>query len=462
MRTLFRRSRVSMRLAAVALAAVVLPAAADSSATEGCPMFHCDAAASGVMLQPIVQTPTRITKNNTLGKMKAQGCAGDGDRLACLFVTDDVTAAPGKGTLKVLDGRDLQPVWGSADTATSRELDGPSAGSGQVPYMFANGRIAAGDKSVHALYEADGTLVATVPLTGKGNNLGLTPIGIGLGVVSQTDGTLTLVDLMNWTVLSTLKLRDPVTEAALGLVSPSSAAGNSLYAVARNGQTNRGFLVVIQLEQNPSRLTLRTQYEFIGRTGASAVVIRPDQSGLAGNLVLLHSPQMLTDPTPVNRLVGLLDTGGTTLTTAWALTLIAPLKVSPTFDATTQTLYYNYGPDGKLYRANYVTGAPLRSFNIRGLMGLGGFSLNGHLVASNSSEGFIVLLSGSLLSGADTAGQYFMAFKPSTKSFVWTGRTHTLADNYTGAWTLVPSAEPGRGCPVVVGLNTGLTRMCDF
>lgn len=461
MPSLVSRSMVLKRLATVALFATVLPAAA-SSAPAGCPMFHCDAEAAGVMTQPIVAVPVRLTKNNTLGTMKAQGCAGDGDRLACLFVSDSVTATPGKGTLKVLDGQTLQPVWGTADATTSHELDGPSAGSGQVPFMFSSGRIAAGDSAVHVLYEADGTRVATVPLDGKGNNLGLTPVGTGLGVVSQTDGVLTLIDMTSWTVLHSLKLRDPVSRVALGLVSPSTASGNTVYVVARNGQTDRGFLLGVQVDQGQGRLTLRAGFEFVGKTGASPVIVKPSQSGLAGNLVLLHTPALVDDPQPVARLLGLLDTGGAALSTSWAIPMTAPLKVSPTIDETSKTLFYSYGPDGRIYQASYLTGAAVRMFNIRTLMGLGAMALNGHLVASQSGDGFILLLSGSIAGTSANAGQYLMAFKPASRTMLWGSRTHAVPDNYTGAWTLVPSAAAGRGCPVAVGLNSGLTRICDF
>jgi len=454
---------ISSVLALMSMPLLAQPTNDTTPATGGCPLFKCTPEATGVMSQQVVQTPSRMTKNSALGTMKAQGCSGDGDRMACLFVTDTVAGTPGRGTLKLLNGTTLQPVWGSGDSPNSYNLQAATAAGGQVPYLFANGRIAAGDGRVHALYEADGRLVSTVALAGRGSNLGLTPVGGDLGVVSQTDGVLTLINMANWSTLGSLILRDPTLGTQLPLVTPSSSSGGTLYAVAGSSNNVRSFLFTVHVDPTTKRLKQRARFEFIGKTGASPVVVTPAQTGLAGNLVLLHAPSLAGDTAPQNRLLGLLDSGARTISLAWSIPLTEALRVAPTIDTATQTLFFSYGPDARVYQHGFVDGSSIRSFDIRALGGFpSGFALNGHLAATQSPAGFSLLLSGSVIDTPGSTGQYLMAFRPDVSGMIWIRRTQSRADSYTGAWSLVPSLLPGAACPVVMGLPSGLTRVCDF
>jgi hypothetical protein len=438
-------------------------AAAQEIAPVGCPVFHCTAEATGVMAQPVVPRVSRVTNNAALGTLKGQGCSGDGVRLACLFATDTVVGS-GQGTLKVLDATTLQPLWGSRDAPNSFELDAASASMGQAPLMFADGQIAAGDASWLIRYDAAGGATGVLPLAGKGNNLGLTPVSDNFGIVSQTDGMLTLVNMATWQSIATLQLRDPVTQTPVALVSPSSATTKVLYAVGGIGKTNTGYLFAVVYDSATKRLKVRSTYVFTGKSGASPVVVPPAVSGLASNVVLLHVPGLVGDTTPHDRLLALTDTGAG-FTKLWSIDLAQPLLVTPTIDQASKTLFFVYGSDRYVHQHDLLSGSPLASYDIRLLGGFPvNFTLNGHLGAAPVGGAYTLLLAGAVTATPGVNGQYVIAFDPSstTPSVVWTAKVRSRADQYTGAWNLAPSGTASTYCPVVVGSSSGISRICDF
>ena len=434
---------------------------AQTPAAVGCPVFHCTPEATGVMPHPIVQQVTSVATNSTLGYLKYQGCSGDGLRLNCLF-SSDKTAGVGQGTLKMLDANTLQPIWGSAGLPNSYDLVATQV-SGQVPVSFADGRLAAGDASFHVLYAASGAMLAKLPVGGKGTNFGMTPISGEHGVISQLDGVLTLVDVANWQNIGVLELRDPDTNGRVTLVSPSAASGNTLYAVAFNELNRHGFLFAVAVDPSSASLIVRTVYVFSGRSGASPVVVTSAISGLAVNLVLLHAPGVPNDRRVKDRLVALLD-HGFALSPLWTIALAAGLPVSPTIDRTTQTLYFVYREDKRVFQHSLLSGAALGVFDIQAIGGLPStFMLNGHLIASQDGPTFTLLLSGSVAAVPGSNGQYALAFKPNdAPRMVWAKHINNRSDVYTAAWNLAPARQPGAWCPIVVGSNNGITRLCDF
>jgi hypothetical protein len=447
----------------MAVLAVAWPMAAQSVslAPYGCPMFHCNAEATEVMPQPVVQTVPVLTANNSLGLMKAQGCAGDGARLACIYYSDALTGL-GKGTLKLIDAATLQPIWGSATAPNSRDLD-PASAAGQAPVVFADGRVAAGDASVHVLYDANGAVLGSVPLLGKGNNLGLTPLTDTFGVVSQSDGVLTVVNLSTWQGVGSFMLRDPVTQARISLVSPSAGTGNRLYAVGINNTTNGGWLFSLAIDPRAHALSVKATYGFVGHSGISPVVLTPALTGRGSNLILLHAPALLTDTLPQDRLVALSD-NTTTLAPAWTLGLDTGLAVTPTVDQGSQTLFFQYMGDRYLHQVRLADGAPVAVFDLRAISQLpGALALNGHVASSQAGGVFTLFLSANVVAVGGWTGQYVMAFTPNATpgALLWAKRLSRTADSYTAAWNLSPSVLSGLACPIVVGTGSGLSRLCD-
>ena len=427
-----------------------------------CPQFHCTREATGVMAHAITGQAPVVNSNSALGSLRFQGCSGDGVRLSCLFASDS-TIGLGRGTLKVLNASTLTPVWGSAGAPKSYDLDANDV-AGQVPLNFADGRLAAGDSSFHVLYDASGVMLAKLPVGGTGTNFGLTPISAALGIVSQSDGVLTLVNMASWQNAGTLVLRDPETGAAVRLVSPSSASADTLFAVGFNPKNNHGFLFAVTIDPSTRQIGIRTTWVFTGVSGASPVVVAPAVTGLPRNLVLLHVPGLPADAVPRDRLLGLLDTGNG-MTPLWTITLDAALPVAPTIDSVTQTLFFVYSGDGRVFQHSLLSGARLRVFDVQAATRLpGSFVLNGHLGASQAWSGFTLLLSGKVSSAAPGSnGQYVIAFRPGEASPVmWVKRINARADLHTAAWNLAPSSQPDVDCAVVVGTNSGITRLCDF
>lgn len=455
-----RRARAARMAVWLAVATSgVGTARAQPPAPDGCPVFHCSSEALGVIHATLIDAPTVVTANAALGKLRFQGCSGDGARLGCLFSRDDAAGGE-QGTLKVLDATSLAPLWGSASAPGSYDPLA-SATSGQVPTHFADGTLAAGDAAAEALYDAQGAVIASVALSGTGNNFGLTLLSPGRGVVSQGDGLLTLIDLDTWTVLDTLALRDPAGGRA-SLVSPSSGSAGTLYAIARNARADRGLLFAVSLDAGGGSLSTRASFAFDGRSEASPVVLPPALTGRTDRLVLVHAPGL--DGDLQQRLIALADDGGDVLQPTWAVSLEAPLPVTPTVDLSSRTLFLSHRDDRGLYRHDIASGALTQVYDLQAETGLAGhLVLNGHLVAVHDGVRSTLLLSAAVDSAPSGNGQYVMAFAPdSTPRLRWIERIAARADKYTQAWNLGPSSQGSASCPIVVGSRSGITRLCDF
>ena len=244
-------------------------------------------------------------------------------------------------------------------------------------------------------------------------------------------------------------------------MSPSAAHLNTLYAVAFNASNSNGYLFAIDVTNGiPS---VRTSFTFIGRSGASPVVVKPTQSGLTSPLVLLHSPEATTASQAKHRLLGLLD-NGIQILPAWSLSLNQSMSVAPAFDQTSRSIYVQADNGPTLLRVDINTGRVLNTYNIKSIGAFPlGFKLNGHLVATRSSTGFTLLLSGSVGQGTQI-GQHVMAFAPlvNAKKLLWRQKIFASPEEYTGAWNLAPASSQSKlFCPVVMGPLSGLTLLCD-
>jgi hypothetical protein len=454
-------------LCSLTLLAVCGGAEAQTLAPEGCPTFHCTVEATGVIAQPLISSVSTTTSSSSLGELQKQGCSGDGTRLACLFLTDDATGAS-RGTLKLLDATTLQPVWGSAE-ASSYNLDAASASDGQVPVMFADSTIGAGDYQFYVRYDQNGAVLAKVPLLGKSANFGLTVISPTYGIVSQQNAVLTLVNLTLWSSSGTLQLLDPQTKGKLELVSPASGSADVLYAVAFNKANDNGYLFAIVVNPATNRLEVAWVFPFLGQSGASAVVATPTQSGMADNLILLHVPGLPGDSVPQNRIVGLLDLG-TGWQQAWDIPLTAPLVVAPTFDPGSKSLFYHQNYSPIIYQNQLATGAAIRSFNLQKIAGFQNrFQLNTHLGVSQEVDSVFTLLLGADYTSAPGVGaQYVMAFQPvaSPNRLLWSVQIGSAPASYMAAWNSAPSSQPGTACVIAIPVGTtgsaSIVRLCDF
>jgi hypothetical protein len=439
-------------------------AAARSLATAGCPMFHCTAGATGIESQPLIPAVLASNVNDSLGTLVRQGCSGNATTLTCLYSIDKAKGVA-RGTLKQLNATTLQANWGSAGKARSYNLDAATAADGQVPVNFSNGTIAAGDANYEVLYNASGVVLGKVALDGVGKNLGLTPLSDTFGVVSQSDGFLTLINLGTWTAAGTLTLNDPTDAAPVILVSVSVGASNVLYSIGYDSADNIGVLYSIGLSVRTQQLAVRSTFTFTGSSGACPVVVSPSQSGLPGNLVLLAAPGLIGDQQPQNRLIALTDSGA--LAESWSLPLSFGMTVSPTVDQGTQSLFYQDSSGPNVYQNSLIDGAPIQTFNMQSIGGFPGtFVLNGHLGASQAGSVFTLLLSGESTTSEPTTAEYVLAFQPVAmpNALVWSNEISTARVNYTAAWNFAPSSVAGTACPIAItaaGISSSIVRLCD-
>jgi hypothetical protein len=335
---------------------------------------------------------------------------------------------------------------------------------------FSNGTIAAGDAYVLALYGSGGNLISKLSLPGKSLNFGLTPISKTYGIDSQENGVLTLVNLSKWTSAGTLVLQDPGNTDSLQLVSPSSGGANVLYAVAQNKSTGEGFLFSVSINPATGKLKVNSYFAFIGQSGASPVVVTPSVTGLSSNLILLHVPGLIDDATPENRLLGVLDSA-TGLKKLWAVTLTAPLIVSPTVDSGSMSLFYHQNYSPLISQVGLLTGNRMQSFNLQTISGLPSpLALNAHLNATQYGSVFTLLLGGGYTSAPGVGAEYVMAFQPliSPTALMWLSQMSSEPVSSLAAWNFAPSSETGVVCPIAITNNSSgsgdsaIVRFCDF
>lgn len=464
---------LDMRLLAlwlgIGIAAPAWPAGPVLS-TIGCPMFRCDPEATGIIGEAMLAHPTTVQSNSALGTIEHQGCSGDGPRLVCLFTIDAIASGVGKGTLKVLDATTLQPIWGSAGVADSYDIDPSSFSTGQVPLLFADGTLAAGDSNRYVLYSETGQVLKSLALNGRGKNIGMTPISDKYGVITQSNGVFTLVDVTSWTKVSDITIK--AEGVNVQLVSPSSGTSNVVYAVGGNRGSGHGFLFALSVQTDASgtdRLVLRATFTFSGTPAASVVVVKPQTTGFAGNLVLLYVPGLLADGTaPVNRLIGLLDDGSSAFAQAWPAPIVLAdnLNVAPAVDEVSRSLFFRYIGDAIIHRHDLLSGSFVERYDIASAGGFpSSFALNGHLTSNLYGGAFTLLLSGSYKQrrGGGSA-QYAVGFQPliSPTSLLWSRKIIDEPDSYTAAWAIGPAKRsPGYYCPIVVGKTSGISRICD-
>jgi hypothetical protein len=388
-----------------------------------------------------------------------------------------VEGTPAAGTLKVLDGTTLQPLWGSAAASGSYNLAPAGSAKGQAPVYFGDGTIAAGDNQYYVRYAASGAVLAKAPLQGTGTNFGMTPLSSVYGVVSQSNGTLTLLNLSTWKAVSHLKLLDPVSNEPVALASPSSGAPNVLYAVGYTKKSRTGWLFSIGVDTTTHKLVVNSSFEFQGLAGASPVVVLPSASGLENRLVLLPTPGLTGEPTGQNYLTALEDVPGSGLELLWSIPLAQGLLVSPCVDSISGSLFYNVPGTPVLNQASLATGQAIAAFNIQEIGGFGGeFQLSGHIGASIANNVTTLLLGAIDTPAGEPSTQYALAFQPAAPSaLLWSqpldtttvaiGSNQSSPNVYTAAWNLVPSQQSGVACPVIVSVEgdnaSTIVRLCD-
>ena len=451
-----------------------------AAAPTGCPQFHCTPEASGVVSQPIVGSPalaaTITLSEPSLGTLLAQGCSGDGTLLACLV---DPPADP-SGRLKVLDttARPTMAVIASDAMLPPSKRLGRTWSNGQVPFVFADGRIGAGDARSYNIYDFTGPMpkatsaALPAPVPPGATTMGLTDLGNGYGVVSRTDGVLTFIDMQQGTAVGSLALTGASGEMAT-LASVPSASNGVLYAVA-NGDS--GYLFAVSMEGGTVPATWNWRYAYSGNTGASPVEVTPFATGYSNTLVLLHVPATESSGP---QLQGLID-NGSSATVQWYIPLAVDLTVSPVVDELDHKLYLVYKNDDQVFGYPLYVDGPAPAVNAEGtaydleaMTGLSSLQINGHLAASQSgpAQDFTLLVAAKATSGGSSS-EYMIALRPSpAPGSAWSTLISPEAARYIAAWNLSPSSTPGIYCPLVVegGSSTqgrapapnGLVLMCD-
>jgi hypothetical protein len=454
-----------------------LSAHAEALAPSGCPVFHCNVEATGVVNEGVIPNVLVSSNNGSLGTLLYQGCSGSGSILTCLYAIDAATGSVA-GTLKVLDASTLQPLWGSAGVPNSYNLSPSGSAYGQVPLNFSDGTIAAGDNSYYVHYSAQGTVMAKAALSGSGTDFGMTPISTSYGIVSQTNGVLTLIDLTTWKSLSTLKLEEPGTGNAVRLVSPSSGAPGVLYAVAYASKSKSGWLYSLKVNPIKKTLVVNSSFAFKGSAGASPVVVLPSISGLPDNTILLATPGIDGGEAGQSYIIAVEDNPSTGLQLVWSIPVAEPVLFTPTVDPNSTSLFYTVPGSPYVYQASLQTGSAIASFNIQTIGGFGNqFLLSGHLGTSVNGSLTTLLLGAIVTPPGGASTQYALAFQPiaAPNALVWSEgldiTTVPISSNsaspnvYTAAWNFAPSTQGNLACVVVVSVEgdnlSTIVSLCD-
>jgi hypothetical protein len=476
-------SRLHVRATAFALGVLTGCGSGSSGAqaaatTTGCPQFHCTPEATGAMSQPILGSASLMTTTSlsdpALGTLFAQGCSGDGTRLACLVDSPS-------GTLKIVDTTTrptLQVIHSDADLVPGQQLE-RGWSNGQVPFMFSDGRVGAGDAATYRIYDFDATpptmSSVALPVPARAVTLGLTDLGNGYGAVARSDGTLTFIDMAQGSYIGVLSLQDPNGDA-VKLSSPPSASNGVLYAAATGNDGHDGYLFAVSMDGGAAPTTWNWRYAYSGTPGASPVEATPAATGYSNTLVLLHVPGSGTP-----QLQAILD-NGSSATLQWYIPLARDLAVAPSVDEANRRLYFIYKHWHMVYSYPLDVDEPApainaacTSYDLQAMTGLPALKLNGHLGAVQTPglpSDFILLLAATTETSSLPGSEYLVALRPiPAPGAAWSTLIATPAAVYTAAWNLSPSGTPGIYCPVVVlggdshdpddPRPNGLVLMCD-
>lgn len=455
-------SGLHVRAAAFALGVLAVGASASgraqvAAATAGCPQFHCTVEATGAMSQPILGSAGLLTtatpSEPDFGTLLAQGCSGDGTRLACLVDSPS-------GTLKIVDTTTrptLRVVHSDKEFMPEQQLK-RGWSNGQAPFMFADGRVGAGDAATYRIYDFDATppTVASValPVPARAVTMGLTDMGNGYGVVARSDGVLTFIDMAQGSYIGVLSLEDPNGDA-VKLSSPPSASNGVLYVAATGNDGQDGYLFAVSMDGGVAPTTWNWRYPFIGTPGASPVEATPAATGYANTLVLLHVPGPGTP-----QLQAILDKGSSA-TLQWYIPLARDLAVAPSVDEANRRVYFIYRHGRVVYGYPLDVDGPApavnadcTSYDLRAMTGLSTLKLNGHIGAVQTPglpSDFTLLLAATTQTSDSPGSEYVVALRPNPPpGAAWSTLISTPAAVYTAAWNLSPSTTPGIYCPVVV------------
>lgn len=478
------KSPATRRFHAIVLSGVFAGLASGSShaqaaaAATGCPQFHCTPEATGAMSQPILASAallaTTTLSDPALGTLLAQGCSGDGTRLACLV--DSPT-----GTLKIVDTTarpTLRVVHSDKELMPGQQLK-RGWSNGQVPFMFSDGRVGAGDSSTYRIYDFGKTpptmTSVALPVPARAVTMGLTDLANGYGVVARSDGTLTFIDMARGSYVGALSLKDP-NGTAVKLSSPPSASNGVLYAAATGNDGHDGYLFAVSMDGSVAPTTWNWCYPYIGTPGASPVEATPWATGYSNTLVLLHVPG-----TGTPQLQAILDKGSSA-TLQWYIPLARDLAVAPSVDDANRRVYFIYKYERTVYgcpldvdESAPAINAACTSYDLQAMTGLPALRLNGHLGAVQTPglpSDFTLLLAATTETQGSPGSEYLIALRPiPAPGGAWSALISTRAAVYTAAWNLSPSNTPGIYCPVVVlGGNSrnpheprpnGLVLACD-
>ncbi len=388
-------------------------------------------------------------QENQSGNLVAQGCSGDGKRLACLYSVDK----SGTGTLKVFDPIEKRQIWGSKG---SYDLNASKAGMGQVPFITSTGQILASDNQSVVRYTSTGALVKTLKLTGSLDSLSFGVVGLtqNIGLVNQKNGALTAFDLDQLTNKGSIQLKNN-SGSNVRLSSPVSAHKNRVYAATQESGTGLMNSYLKAIEATNNTLSQKWEFSYRGMTGASAVVVPPQISGRVYPMLLLHTPARAGSSTVADELVALEDQGST-FKILWRIPLSSGMEVSPLINPGKRHFYLQLKGSPAL-RTYDFNGVYLSSVNIRTLepegMNWSDLTLNGHLVGTFTAATQMVFLS-----GGGATGQFVMGLDPVAGALVWATQTFSSKEQYTGAWTI--QTRSGGNCPIVLGPNSGISVLC--
>lgn len=418
--------------------------------STGCPQFHCTPGATSVMTQSIISSPNAaaISAPTAFGQLQAQGCSGNGTVVACVYPLDPVK-------LKVLNANLTSTVWTSS-------TPGLGIYPGQVPFFFGNGDIGVGDKNKYYRFTGSGALVSpALTLWNPGAaNVGLTYVGNSQGIISQSDGSLTLIDMTTMAELARTQLTTALG-AAISFQSPPAGADGVLYVIAKvpGSLPSESHLFAVSVHAVPGgwQLSPRIDMQFSGTSGASPVVTR--DPAYAGNIVLLPTKSGAT-----NSLLALEDNlTASTFGSRWSRTLADNLLVTPTVDEANQRVYFQYtkyAADPSIVQLNLQTGAVQATYNIKTLFSRApDFELAGHISAiADGVNPFTILVVGN-----ETATGAAFAVQPAAVTPAVWQKNIPKASAY-GAWNLLPSTIPGTYCPTLSLLgstNNGVIKICN-
>jgi hypothetical protein len=404
------------------------------TATEGCPMAHCDSRMSDQVnaIAPVGSGVSILYHDTTpQGAGFGLGCSSNHHVAACTYYDTN------GNTLKVY-GPEGESIF------TSGGLLSPKANA-SAPIIDVSGRVIAADEVNLILFDHDGQIIWQRALPG-GTPISPVPTANGVVLVATWAGPISAYSLKDGSPVGTITVTDPSGRTYQTKNTPSVNGNRAYVSMAAVDDASYGELVAIEIDplNVSSPLTVKWAFPFGGGSGASPLTIN-DMIYFDGAHL---TPKGITGP----YVFGVKDLGST-FNLIWKNRMPTAVKASPAQDPRGGLWVFGVGATS-LLRLSETIGTTLQTIDLATVLPPAPREMptTAMSIARGPNGETIMLVGASPVVGSG-GPSYALALNLDSSSLIW--KVQLDAGDMTACQ--FPIVANSQGSPRVVfpGMNSG-------